>query len=180
MSTAEHAMNWSNTAIGAFDVIAGEFVVVTADGADLRPYAPLSALLSRVRRAFGLEVAFISEWASGDPIVRSTALCTGAGTDHGPCVQTLYGMQLLGVQQAAASEEHFASVAVITADAMQYGTLCCRVSDDDVRANSALQSVARLIADWFDDAELSLSGLMPLNGHSMMGGLSGLAPLAAY
>jgi hypothetical protein len=68
---------------------------------------------------------------------------------------------------------------VITEDGLQHGTLCCRLPAKQGEHPQALRSVARLIAKWFDQAELSVSGLKPLHSHSKMGGLSGLLPLRA-
>jgi hypothetical protein len=167
MSAREHEIDWSETATYAFDVVAAEFVVVTADGADLGVYDPLSSLLKRMRKAFGVEFALITEWSQGDPVVRRTV--PGEAPQCDP-LQLEYGLRLL---DGAAEGWSFHAVPVATEDGVVHGTLCCfmpqRKGDGATRA---LNSVGQLIAAWFDEAELSLSGLMPLRGHSMMGGLA--------
>lgn len=173
MSARENEIDWSETATYAFDVVAAEFVVVTAGGADLKCYAPLSALLERMRKAFGVELAFIAEWAAGDPVVRRTS-----GGEPPECdpLQREYGLRLLQGDAPGAGWA-FHAVPVVTADGVVHGTLCCfmpeRKGDGAARA---LNSVAHLMAAWFSEADVSLSGLMPMRGHSMMGGL----PMTIY
>jgi hypothetical protein len=171
--------SWSDRASCAFDIVTGEFVVVTADAADLQVYRPMSALLNRMRKAFGLEAAFIAQWADGEPVARRAAGAE-AGSEECDSLHATYGRRLL---ESAADREpgrgdadRFDAAPVITSDGFEYGTLCCRriVSAggvDDGAQEEALRSVARLIADWFEEAKLSLSGLMPLPGESVMGGL---------
>lgn len=174
--------DWSHSASCAFDIVAGEFVVATADTADLQAYAPLSALLRRVRRAFGIDAAFISEWAQGEPVVhRSVAGFHDADAAEGDMLHATYGRQLLdaaAIRQAGKGERvRFDAVPVVTHDGFEHGTLCCRrvvAADghDEHSEREALRSVARLIAAWFDEASLSLSGLIPLRGDSVMGALA--------
>jgi hypothetical protein len=165
-------IEWSETAASAFDVVDGEFVVVTADGADQQFLSPLCSLLRRVRNAFGLEAAFISEWAGGEPIVHRVDFSDDAASEC-DALQSLFGTRLLGAGASEAGEASFDSVAVVTNDGVVHGTLCSRGdSGDDAQQRAALRSVARLIANWFDEAELSLSGLMPLPSNSMMGALA--------
>lgn len=173
MSDRENEMDWSETATYAFDVVAAEFVVVTAGGADLDVYDPLSSLLGRMRKAFNVEFAFIAEWSAGDPVVRRTPY---GETPQCDVLQREYGLRLLeGV--APADDCSYQAVPVATADGGVHGTLCCFMPDRKGEgASRALNSVAQLIGAWFDEAELSLSGLMPLRGHSTMGGL----PMTIY
>ena len=165
------AIDWSETATFAFDLVAAEFVVVTAEGADLPCYDPLSNLLRRMRNAFGVHFAFVSEWSGGDPVVH----CTPDGeTPKCDALQSEYGARLL---EDANDALVFHAVPVVTPDSVVHGTLCCRMTPRDGDGSSrALRSVAHLIGAWFDEAGLSLSGLMPLRGHSMMGGL----PMTVY
>jgi hypothetical protein len=173
MSGRENEIDWSETATYAFDVVAAEFVVVTAGGADLACYSPLSSLLGRMRKAFGVEFAFIAEWSDGDPVVRRTPRGEAPDCD---ALQCEYGLRLLGGENAAEGSG-FHAVPVVTADGVVHGTLCCCMPDRKGEgASRALKSVAQLIAVWFDEADLSLSGLMPLRGHSMMGSL----PMTIY
>src|SRR5205085_11320662 len=155
----EKEMDWSETATYAFDVVAAEFVVVTATAADLACYSPLSSLLGRMRKAFGVEFAFIAEWSDGDPVVRRTVYGETPVCD---ALQYEYGLRLLDGDNAAEGSG-FHAVPVVTADGVAHGTLCCCMPDREGQgATRALNSVAQLIAVWFDEADLSLSGLMPL------------------
>ena len=166
--SAHEVIEWSETATCAFDLVAREFVVVTADGADLKAFSPLCALLRRMRKAFGMEAAFISEGSGGETVVR----CHDDGSD-GECdpLQSLFGLRLLA-ETAPETCHTFDAVPVITSDGVEHGTLCFRVDGDNAPSGAALRSVARLIANWFDDADLSLSGFTPLAGASVMGSLS--------
>jgi hypothetical protein len=168
MSGRESQFDWSDTATYAFDVVAAEFIVVTADGADAEPYAPLTKLLKRMRKALGVEFAFISEWVGGDPVVRYRA-----GDAEADALQVEFGMRLLESAEVDGVPSEFHAAAVVTSDGVLHGSLCCRVGakHDAEQATRALRSVARLMADWFEDAGLSLSGLVPLPGHSVMGSL---------
>lgn len=167
--SARQIIDWSETATCAFDLVAREFVVVTADGADLKAFSPLCALLRRMRKAFGMEVAFISEGSGGETVVR----CHDGGSD-GECdpLQSLFGLRLLAETAPETCNNIFDAVPVITSDGVEHGTLCFRVDGANAPGDAALRSVARLIANWFEDAELSLSGFTPLAGASVMGSLS--------
>lgn len=173
MSARELEIDWSETATYAFDVVDAEFMVVTAEGADIDSYDPLSSLLKRMRKAFGVEFAFICEWSGGDPVVRRVPEGEEPAADP---LQCEYGQRLLeGAEPTEGWSFH--AVPVVTEDDVVHGTLCCFMPDRKGEgASRALHSVAHLIAAWFDEAELSLSGLMPLRGHSMMGGL----PMTIY
>jgi hypothetical protein len=166
---------WSDQATRAFDVLAGEFVVVTADGADVGAFTPLCSLLRRVRKAFGLEAAFISEWAGGEQVVRHAC---GEREPSRECdaLQSLFGIRLLRSDERDAGDDCFDAVPVIANDGIEYGTLCCRGTvpgrADHGAQHQALRAVAGLIARWFEEAQLSLSDLAPLAGSSMMGPLA--------
>jgi hypothetical protein len=161
MSREEFEIDWSDSATCAFDIVASEFVVATADHADLEAHARLKSLLKRVRKAFGVDAAFIAGFADGEHVVHVSPLATGEDAAADP-LHAAYGATLLG-------DDGFHAVPVIGNDGLEYGTLCCRL--DDRVDPAALRSVARLIADWFSCADLSLSGLMPLQGQSVMGSL---------
>lgn len=132
-------MDWWNDTPLAVEVADDGFVVVTASGADIQEYTPLSALLQRVRRAFGIEAAFVSDGHAE------------RGTDP---LQRLYGMRLLGADAAGAARFRYEAVAVVNEEGSWRGTLCCRFADTP--HEGALQSVARLIADWFDGAQTAV------------------------
>ena len=166
---------WPDSAAFAYEVVDGEFVVVTPDGADLREYAPISQLLARMRRAFGIEVVFIAQFAAGEPVVRCKV------HEHGDAcaadaLQALYGSQLLAADAAADTPGTlYEAVPVVTGDGVSHGTLCCRYAPpkgtDGAATVGALKSLARLIGAWFGEAELTLSGIMPLPGASVLGAL---------
>ncbi len=130
--------DWWDDAARALEVAASEFIVATALAADIREFAPLSALLQRVQRAFGIDAAFVADCHAE------------RATDT---LQMAYGMRLL---EAAAPRGRFRfeAVPVVTDEGRWRGTLCCRMpvardSDED----GALLSVARLIARWFEEAQ---------------------------
>lgn len=139
------------------EVLASEFVVATAAASDIQEYAPLSALLDRVRKAFGIDGAFVSEWAGGEPVVRGLAERSEVDT-----LQRMYGLRLLGGDASARTPFRFDAVPVVTDDGTCHGLLCCRRParsgrDDDSAETDALRSVARLIANWFEEAQLAVA-----------------------
>lgn len=177
MSDREAEMDWSVNATCAFDVVAGEFVVATADGSDLKAFAHLTKLLQRVRKAFGVEAVFVAEWAGGEPLVR----CDRRDAGYADPLQSLFGERLLQAPAPAGHVCRIDTVAVVTSNGLEHGTLCARRmvpsgEADDPSFAEALRSVARLIAGWFDEQSLSLSGYMPLAGSSVMGSL----PMTLY
>ncbi|HUR88570.1 MAG TPA: hypothetical protein VMZ74_05735 [Ramlibacter sp.] len=145
MSGREYWDQWERSA-GAVEVLASELVVTTAAGAEIREYAPLAALLQRVHKAFGIEIAFVSEW-SGVPVAR---LACEADALH-----TLYGRRFLESGAPAGTASRFEALPVVSGDGLAHGTLCFRVPTRqalDAEIESALRSVARLIANWFEAA----------------------------
>lgn len=131
-------IDWWDNALHALEVMAGEFVVATTTTADIHEFAPLSALLQRVRRAFGIEAAFVSDGHAQ------------RGTD---ALQRLYGMRLLEADEPANRRCRFEAVPVVTGSGDWRGTLCCRCpAGADAANEDALRSVAQLIAGWFDQA----------------------------
>lgn len=171
---SKERLEWSDSAICAFDIVAGEFVVVTAEAADIQAYAPLKSVLRRLRGNFGVEAVFVSQWANGGQLVHRVHDSSG---EDDP-LHAVYGAQLLepldGSRLPDGEQARFDAIPVISDDGIKYGTLCCRrivPAGQDAEDLRALRSVARLIAKWFDEAALSLSSLMPLQGHSVMGSL---------
>jgi hypothetical protein len=164
---------WSDWATCAFDVVAREFVVVTADTTDLRSFAPLCSMLRRVRKAFGVEVAFICEGSDGETVVRRRG---EDESDECHQLQALFGTRLLTDSAPDSCHHSYDSVAVVTNDGVEHGTLCCRQAGEGAEVDrKALHSIARLIANWFEEADLSLSGFSPLAGSTVMGNLSAAA-----
>jgi hypothetical protein len=153
MSLWQSEIEWMDSA-AAIDVVASDFVVVTADAADVPAYERLRALLVRVRNAFGIEAAFVSEWACGAPVLRASG-------SEACALHALYGARLLDKPRARGSEFRIETVPVVSDAGLELGTLCSRresgkgdgKGDDEHAVAGALWAVARLIAGWFDEAE---------------------------
>ena len=181
MKQQQYSENWSGDASCAFDIVDGEFVVVTADGSDVRSYRPLCAMLERARRLFGLEAVFIAHWANGAPIAHRARTDEDTDLQAGlESLQAMYGRDLLEASSPRANDSEparFEAVPVV-AGGLEYGVLCARRSLADAISTEppALHTFAQLISRWFEVAELSLSGLAPLRGESVMGGL----PMTMY
>jgi hypothetical protein len=161
----------------AFDVLSGEFVVTTPDSADLKLYQPLSGLLRRVRRAFGVETVFVTQWFGNEPLARY-ADPYDMGCDM---LEMAYGTQLLAGTPAGRARSDIEAVPVIGRDGTVHGTLCARSfasgeAEDPAHRVAALRSIAQLIANWFEEsAEASISGWMTLQpeiGSSHMAALA--------
>ena len=131
----QQQINWWDDAVGALDVAAAEFVVATAAAADVQEYAPVSALLQRVRRAFGIDAAFVSDCHAQ------------RATD---ALQLAYGMRLLAADTPVRGFR-FEAVPVVTGEGGWRGTLCCRVPVAGSE-EGAVASVARLVAECFEAA----------------------------
>jgi hypothetical protein len=129
---------WWDDAAHALEVAASEFIVATAGAADIQEYAPLCALLQRMRRAFGIDAAFVSD-RHAEP-----------GTD---ALQSLYGRRLLEADVAAPARFRFEAVPVVTRAGHWRGTLCCRSADP--LQEDTLQSLARLVAGCFEQAPVA-------------------------
>lgn len=181
MKQQQYSEDWSNDASCAFDIVDGEFVVVAAEGSDVRAYRPLCALLERARRLFGIEAVFIAHWANGAPIAHRARSSDDTELQAGlESLGAMYGRHLLessSPREGDPEPARFEAVPVV-ADGLEYGLLCARRSFTDALSTEppALHTFARLISRWFEEAELSLSGLAPLRGESVMGGL----PMTMY
>jgi hypothetical protein len=150
--TWQGEIEWMESA-AALDVVTSELVVATADTADVPAYERLRALLMRVRSAFGIEAAFVSEWTGGKPLRRIA--CSEARALH-----ELYGTRLLDAPPPNGAKFRFETVPVVS-NGVELGTLCSRRiasrDEDEYTAAGALSSVARLIAGWFEEAELAVA-----------------------
>jgi hypothetical protein len=140
-------IEWWDSVANALEVVDTQFVVATASSADVREYTPLSALLDRMRRAFGIEAAFVSESIRGELVVRSDAQRTEVHA-----LQEAYGLRLLQADVPAGRSFRFAAVPVVSDAGCCHGTLCCRCPRESAADDNALRSLARLIAGWFSDA----------------------------
>jgi hypothetical protein len=140
---------WTFGDIDGLEITTGEFVVATTKTAEVSEYAPLSALLRRVQHALGIELAFVSGWADGAPLV-----CARGHRGEPDALQAAYGLRLL---EAGTRTGHyaFASVPVVCRRGIAHGTLCARYAPGAGSIDpqqGALARVARLIAAWFEDA----------------------------
>lgn len=145
MAGREYFGSWEREA-HALEVVASELVVTTPSGTDLREFAPLSALLQRVHRAFGIDLAFVSEWC-GEPVVRPEA-----GAD---ALRMLCGRRVLESLAPGTGGCVFHALTVSTRSGGELGTLCVRSAGRqgiDAVTEDALRSVARLIGSWFEAA----------------------------
>lgn len=170
MPATEAVVDWSDEATSAFDVEDGEFVVVSADESDIRFYTPLCGLLARVRKAFGIEALFVAQWYRGEPMVRAII-----DVDAADLLESTCGRRLLEAADPAPNRV-FEACPVITHDGQEHGTLCCLGAPAaDAAAQrlrqGAMRSVARLIADWLEDQDVTFSGFGPLKGASTLGEL---------
>lgn len=145
---------WSGWDAHAVHVTAAEFVVTTPTAADVTQYSPLSALLQRVHEAFGVELAFVCEWAGGEPLTRPHEGDGAPGK-----LQALYGQRLLESGLEGRERLAFEAIPVVCRGGFARGTLCCRypqhagAAADGIAAQ--LRSVAELIARWFETAPLA-------------------------
>ena len=142
MAGREYWDQWDRGAV-ATEVVASELVVTTSEGADVCEYAPLAALLQRVHKAFGIEMAFVSEWC-GEPVVRTRA--------EADALHTPYGRRVLESTRPSGGAVRFDALPVLGDDGLAHGTLCFRLTGRDAldaATEGALNSVARLIANWF-------------------------------
>jgi hypothetical protein len=142
MAGREYWEQWERET-GAMEVVASELVVTTAGNAEVREYAPLAGLFERVRNAFGVEMAFVSEWC-GEPVVR-----TRPGAD---ALHALYGRQYLESRAPAGAAFRIDALPVVAGDGQAHGTLCVRQplrSGNDPQFDDLPRSVAGLVANWF-------------------------------
>jgi hypothetical protein len=130
----------------AVEVVTSELVVTTPAGAQIREYEPLAALLRRAYKAFGIEMAFVSEWC-GEPVVRTQI--------EADALQTVHGWRVLEGHDPRPWAFRFDALPVVTAEGHAHGTLCFRLPRKqmiDEETEGALRAVARLIATWFEAA----------------------------
>jgi hypothetical protein len=139
--------HWEREA-GAVDVVTSELVITRPADADVREYAPLAALLQRAQKAFGVEMAFISEWC-GEPVLRPQA---EADSFHAS-----YGRRVLE-SDASGARFRVDALPVDAGNGQIHGTLCFRLpwrNAPEAEIRGAVECVGRLIASWFDAAAAS-------------------------
>jgi hypothetical protein len=171
MTQSQHLSQWADSAASDFSVVARDFVVATADGADLRYFSPLCGVLRRLRNSLGIEAAFIAEAVCGETVVRQIQRSQPVECDS---LHVLFGHSLLGAKTAEGRQFGFAAVPVVTRDQLHHGTLCCRGAvERQVPQREVMDAVAKLIAKWFEQATVSMSGFAPI------GAITSMAPLEA-
>lgn len=171
MTHPRQLSQWADSAASDFSVVARDFVVATADGADLRSFSPLCGVLRRMRNSLGIEAAFIAEAVCGETVVRQVQHDQPVECDS---LHVLFGNSLLGADTAEGRQFGFGAVPVLTRDQLQHGTLCCRGgAEGQVPQREVMVAVAKLIANWFEQAAVAMNGLAPA------GAITSLAPLEA-
>lgn len=89
-------------------------------------------------------------------------------------LHVLFGHTLLGANTAEGRQFGFGAVPVLTRDQLHHGTLCCRGAvAGQMPQREVMDAVAKLIAKWFEQATVSMSGFAPA------GAITSMAPLEA-
>ena len=164
-----------NESIACADAERGVFVVVTADEEGHRSAKPLRGFLERIRKAFEMDVVFVSQFQGGQRIIRQAAadpadryaVPEGASDplEESYCQRVVDGRLPQLMEDAAAHPDaaklpgtkackvgcHL-STPIVGDDGTVFGTLCCFSHEPrhDVTSLAKLQSlkvVAGLLAD---------------------------------
>lgn len=152
-----------------------EIFVVTADGSDRAEDMPLTQFLQRVRKAFQMDVVFVSQFAEGQRVIKEVAadseddLAVQTGTsdplEQSYCHHVVTGrlpevipdtravpfaMSLEGTRKAKVGS-HLAT-ALVGSDGKAYGTICCyshypRLNLGHQADLQALRTIADLLSD---------------------------------
>lgn len=141
MAARESWGEWER-ATGAMEVVASELVVTSAAGAEVVDYAPLAGLFARVHKAFGVEMAFVSEWC-GEPL--------GQSHPEADALHALYGRRYLESRAPAGTDSRFDALPVVADDGQARGTLCVRQPlrpSGDAQLDELPRKVAGLVARW--------------------------------
>jgi GAF domain-containing protein len=152
-----------------------EIFVVTSDGSDRSEDVPLTQFLQRVRKAFDMDVVFVSHFSEGERVIREVAadieddLAVQPGMSH-PLEQSYchhvvtgrlpevipdtravpFAMSLAGTRSAKVGS-HLAT-ALVGSNGKAYGTICCYSHSPRLnlghRADlQALRTIADLLSD---------------------------------
>jgi GAF domain-containing protein len=155
-----------------------EIFVVTADGSDRTEDVPLTQFLERVRKAFEMDVVFVSQFEGGQRVIKETAadpdddLAVQPGMSN-PLEQSYchhivmgrlpevipdtaavpFAVSLEGTRKAKVGS-HLAT-ALVGSNGKAYGTICCyshhpRLNLGHQADLQALQTIADLLSDALD------------------------------
>jgi GAF domain-containing protein len=126
----------------------GSFRVVTADQRNIREQIPIRSFLERIRRAFGMDVVFVSRFAGGQRVIRFAdadpddeyAVPEGAADpfEESYCHHIVEGRmpavipdtrsvplaQTIAGTQACRVGSHLGAP-IVASDGSVYGTVCC-------------------------------------------------------
>jgi hypothetical protein len=161
--------------VRAVKVEDGEIFVVTADGSDRAEDVPLAQFLERVRKAFEMDVVFVSHFAAGQRVIKEVAadaeddLAVRAGMsdplEQSYCHHVVTGrlpevipdtravpfaVSLAGTRKAKVGS-HLAT-ALVGSNGKAYGTICCyshypRLNLGHRADLQALRTIADLLSD---------------------------------
>lgn len=174
IETTELESVWEDSGHG-LEVHQGEFVLVTADGSDRWRYEPIAALLQRIRKVFGVDAVFVSQFLDGEPLVRCATPLDDGGEQPCDPLEATFGLRELAARprlprpRTAPRQEinpEFLAVPVTSRDGSEYGTLCAlvfSVCNGGHTSHEAMQSVASLLAATLDGIDTNVSRYMPLH-----------------
>jgi hypothetical protein len=173
----EFTTDWDD--LSGVEVVAGEFMIVTADESSSAVYAPISRLLEQVRERAGMDVVFISQFVNGQRVIRHVAADPRDG--HAPAqadadpLEATYCQRVVerrladGLPDALADPEaarlaltgrlnvraHVAAP-IVGADGRVFGTVCAYAHQPRVSVEEALgvvRSVARVLGRAMEQAQ---------------------------
>jgi hypothetical protein len=129
----------------------GEFVTVTADGAEHDLFSPVVPLLQRIRKALSIDIVFVAHMIGGVPYVRRAHggnQRKAIVAERADVMESEVGKGTLG---GRGGRPPYLCLPVVSKDGHEFGTVCCRLQPQrsDLGAGSeeeALYSVARLVA----------------------------------
>lgn len=159
----------------AVEIHVGEFILVTPESTSHYGYRSIAALLERMRGALGIDAIFITERIDEHAVVRCPARLDDGAEPPCDVLEETFGRRIMEERplparprNAAATQlqPQFAALPVIGRDGSEYGTLCARsfpfaswAGGDS--STEALRSLARLVADTFDNSDSGFATLGP-------------------
>jgi hypothetical protein len=150
MAYAGNDLSWQQDVHG-LAVQVGQFVAVTADGAEHALYQSVVPLLQRLRKALNLDLIFVAQMVDGLGCVRRAASgdpYEAIVAGNADAMEAMVGQGVL-LDRGARGEP--LSLPVVAKDAREFGTVCCEVQPGRTDLGEgaepeALFSVARLLA----------------------------------